>query len=129
MSLNLAELAAPFESALRERRLVLPRCDSCGKHFFYATVLCPHCHSDKHSWVPASGQATLYSYTEVYSAPAPELEVPYTVGVVDLREQVRMMTNIVGVPSAELRVGMPLRAGFSENWEGRPIVVFGPAES
>ena len=37
--------AQPYWDGLKENKLMLPKCDDCGKPFFYPRVLCPNCHS------------------------------------------------------------------------------------
>ena len=39
-------------------------------------------------------------------------EVPYNISIVELDEGVRMMSNIVGCPNADLQIGMPLEVTF-----------------
>ena len=73
--------------------------------------------------------ATLYSYTVVHRPLSSALRgrVPYVVGIVDLAEGVRMMTNIVDCPTDVVAIGMPLEVRFDTSWDGRPIPVFRPA--
>ncbi|XIE79333.1 Zn-ribbon domain-containing OB-fold protein [Streptomyces sp. SBR177] len=42
----------------------------------------------------------------------PGLRPPYAVGLVELAEGVRMISNIVGVPYDKVRIGMPVRLEF-----------------
>jgi uncharacterized OB-fold protein len=127
MSGTLADLAAPFFAACEEHRLVMPRCDACGELFFYPTVLCPYCHHSGHSWVDVTGDATLYTFTEIFRPLAEGMRTPYTVAVVELAEGVRMMSNVVDCPSENLQIGMRLRVDFRRNWEGRLLPMFIPA--
>jgi len=52
----------PYWAAAHEGRLVMPRCDDCGKYHFYPHPLCPFCSSAKLVWTPVSGRASLYSF-------------------------------------------------------------------
>jgi uncharacterized OB-fold protein len=54
--------------------------------------------------VAVEGHGTLYSFTEVQSAPA-GFEAPYVIGLVDLDCGGRVMGTVLG---AEPRVGMPV---------------------
>jgi uncharacterized protein len=129
MARNLAELSDPFFAAAAEGRLVIPRCDQCNRFFFYPTVLCPHCHTMGHTWVEAAGTARVYSFTAVYRAPAINVPTPYVVGVVELPEGIRMMTNIVDCSADDVSIGMPVKVRFGANWEGRQLPFFAPADS
>ena len=35
----------PYWEAARTERLVMPRCDDCGRYHFYPRTLCPQCSS------------------------------------------------------------------------------------
>jgi uncharacterized protein len=82
-----------FWSALEEGRLVVPRCNSCGRHSFPPMPSCPLCGSLDVSQDEVSGAGTIYSWATVHIAlnPAFEADVPYTVLVVDLREGGRLV--------------------------------------
>ena len=56
----------PYWAALRDGRLLLKLCASCGKHHFYPRPFCPHCWSDDVRWVEAGGGATLYTHSIVF---------------------------------------------------------------
>ncbi len=46
--------------------LRIQRCAACTRYVFYPRSICPHCFSDRLSWVVASGKGTIYSYTPVH---------------------------------------------------------------
>jgi uncharacterized OB-fold protein len=73
--------------------------------------ICPQCRSFNTGWKPASGRATLNSFTEVRHPVHPLLasQVPYIVTLVDLEEGVRLVSGIPPEETVALRVGMPLR--------------------
>ena len=91
-----SELTAPFWAAARERRLVRPRCNSCGRSFFTPQVACPVCLSEDWSYVDSAGRGTVYSFTVVHRAPSPALSAPYVLAVVELIDEGwSMLTNVV----------------------------------
>jgi uncharacterized OB-fold protein len=79
--------------------------------------------------VHASGRGTLYSFTVCHRPGMPGFgdEVPYVVALVELEEGVRMVANIVSVPAADVRIGMPLRAVFEPRGDGLVVPQFAPA--
>jgi len=89
--------------------LVLQRCTQCDQFQFYPRSLCATCAGDT-EWVPASGRGTLYTYTVIRQNRAEAFAdlSPYAVGIVELDEGVRMMSNIVDCAIDALVVGMPL---------------------
>jgi uncharacterized OB-fold protein len=85
--------------------LWLQRCRACSSTYFPPQPFCPSCSSDDIELVRASGQGFLYSYVITHRA-APGFEAPYVIGVVELDEGPRLLTNIVDVaPDPD---GLPL---------------------
>jgi uncharacterized protein len=89
--------------------LVLQRCAGCHQFQFYPRALCSSCAGET-EWVSASGRGTLYTYTVIRQNRSKAFAAlsPYAVGIVELDEGVRMMSNIVDCDVEDLRVGMPL---------------------
>ena len=116
----------PFWDAAREHRLLIQRCDECGRHQFYPRPFCAKCWSADIAWVEASGRARLYSYSIVHQndlPPFPE-RVPYVAAVVDLDEGPRMLSNVVDCPHDEIDVGMALEVEYRELNDDITIPVF-----
>jgi uncharacterized protein len=90
--------------------LLVQRCPSCGHHQFFPRALCMACAAEP-EWVRASGRGTLHTYTIIQQNRTPPFDAlsPYVVGIVELEEGPRMMTNVIGCDPSEVRVGMPLR--------------------
>jgi len=120
----------PYWEAAAQGSLLLRRCADCGRAHHYPREFCPHCWSEHVSWEPASGQATLYTWSVVHRNDLPPFGewVPYVAAVVDLAEGPRMMTEIVRAGPAELRAGMAVEVAFRD---GVPVFgpVFGPREN
>ena len=98
----------PYWDALREQKLIMPRCDDCGHHWFPPSFLCPKCSSSKWTWTQVSGRGRIFSfvvYHRVYH-PAFAGEVPYAVAVIELDEGPRMYSNVVGMPPDQLSCDM-----------------------
>jgi uncharacterized OB-fold protein len=91
--------------------LVLQRCTSCLQFQFYPRSLCTRCTGET-EWVEASGRGTLYTYTVIRQNRSGAFSAlsPYAVGIVQLEEGVRMMSNIVECELDDLYVDMPLQA-------------------
>ena len=121
----------PWWEAARQGKLLIVRCDTCGKPHFYPRPFCPHCGGDAVRWEEASGDATLYTWSVVRRNDLPPFgeRVPYVAAVVDLAEGPRMMTNVVGCPFDELRIGMALRVDFTEMGDDYRLPVFRPGDA
>lgn len=109
---QVSDLTRPWWNAARDGRLLLPRCDSCGRHFFRPEVACTHCFSTEWQWVAASGRGTLYSYSIIHRPPVPGFVTPVVFAIVELDEDVAMFSNIVQCPHEQLRIGMSLQVVF-----------------
>jgi len=96
----------PWWIALAEHRLLLPRCQVCGRAWFPATPGCPHCGANDFVLQEASGKGSLYSWVVVHRALSPAFseDVPYTIGLVELEEGARVFARLFGSPAASLRV-------------------------
>lgn len=115
--------------AARDGRLLIRRCEDCGVFSYYPRPFCPSCWSERVVWHQASGEATLYSWSVIYSNDQPPFKerVPYVAAVVDLAEGPRMMTNVVDCEFDDLRVDMALRVKFQPISDDFTIPVFAPA--
>jgi uncharacterized OB-fold protein len=101
---------APFWDGARGGELRIQRCAACGRFVFYPRAVCPHCMADSLAWVVATGRGSVYSFTVVHrTSDEFQSEVPFTVGLVELDEGVRMMARL---DIAEPVVGMPVQVVF-----------------
>ena len=113
---------AAYWDAAREHRLLIKQCDSCGEPFHYPRALCPFCLSDS-SWIEASGEGTIYSYTIVHLR-----DEAYVLAYVALAEGPVMMTNIVTPDPQSVRIGQPVRVSFAPTMGEDLAPVFVPVQ-
>jgi uncharacterized protein len=118
----------PFWDALARHELVVQRCGSCGRFFFPPSNRCQHCWSDDVAWEPVSGRGRLYSFTVFHRAYAAELadQLPYVVGVVELDEGPRLITNVVGCAPGDVRVDLPVEVVFDDLTDEVTLHAFRP---
>ena len=104
----------PFFEAAREHRLVVERCPDCKTLRFPARPICSRCLGRRSEWIPVSGRGTVYSFNVMHQVyhPGFAAEVPYSVVLVELEEGVRILSNVVDCPPAELRIGLPVEVVF-----------------
>jgi uncharacterized protein len=105
---------AVYQALLDQGVFALERCDACGRAHYSPRVLCPHCGSDALSWVESTGQGTVYSTTTI----APRGRVPYAVVLIDLDDGVRLMSNVVGIPAAQVAIGGRVRVQIESRETG-----------
>ncbi len=119
--------SAPYYAAALEGRVLVQRCDRCGRHQLYGRALCTACGGPV-QWVEASGRGTVYTFTVIrqqYARPFRD-HLPYVVALVDLAEGPRVMTNIVGCEPDQVWIGMPVVARCEPVSDRAGIVLFAP---
>ncbi|HUI28311.1 MAG TPA: Zn-ribbon domain-containing OB-fold protein [Candidatus Kryptonia bacterium] len=107
----------PFWEAAKQRKLRIQRCRDCAQHYFYPRPLCPHCLSRNVEWIEASGRGTLHSFVINHRAPRGfPATGPFIIGIVQLDEGPKMMSNIVGIAAdpKQLRCDMPVEVVFED---------------
>ncbi len=87
----------------------------------------PNTQSTDYDWVVASGRGRLYSHTVVHHPQVPAFDYPLIVGLVELDEGVRIVSNLVGVQPDHLEIGMPLEACFVDTHDDVTLHQFRPA--
>ncbi len=78
-------------------------------------------------WKVASGRGTLYSYAVPHYPHVPAFDYPILVGLVELEEGVRMVSNIVACTREQLEVGMPLEVCWLQADDDVVLPQFQPA--
>ena len=119
-----------FWDAAAEHKLMIQQCNDCGQHIHPPRPICRKCLSTDLAPVEVSGRATLYSWTVAEQAFHPYFadKLPYVYATVELEEQsTKLITNIVGCPIGDLRVGMPLEVTFEPLGETITLPKFRPA--
>jgi uncharacterized OB-fold protein len=118
---------APFWSAAKEGRLVLPVCNHCHTAIWYPKTFCGACGTLDVDWKQASGSGTLYSFTQVHRGEGAYREVgSFILALVDLDEGPRILTNIVEVDPASLRIDQRVRVVFHDAGEEAALPRFVP---
>lgn len=133
--MTLASLArdaasAQFFDAAAEGVLLYQRCSACG----YAQLpigvsvrtRCRNCGRNEAAWTPASGAATLVSWTASPVRTAEGTEPGPVIGLVELQEGPWLETQLRGLTGAatELAEGAPFHVGFERPEGSEPIPVF-----
>jgi uncharacterized OB-fold protein/acyl dehydratase len=115
-----------FEGA-RQGKLLFQRCSSCGRLRHPPAPACASCRSFEWEAVTSSGRGRLYSYVVVHHPQVPAFDYPLVVGLAELEEGTRLVADVVGVPPAQVRIGMPLRTEFVAVDPELTLPVFRPA--
>ena len=121
----------PFWAGCKRGVLLIQRCARC-EHFRYPpSPICHSCLSPEHLWIEASGKGTLFSFVVAHRALDPywKGELPYLVGVIELAEGPRLLSNVVGVRVDQVKIGMALRVVFEPLTEEIVVPRFKPCSN
>lgn len=117
---------AAFIAAWQTGRVLLQRCQACGKTFFYPRPICPHCWSDKLSPHESTGRGTVVSFSRIYrpNDAAFDHEVPIVLAEVALAEGATMLARIVDCDPAAVRSGLEVEVSTDAAARGLPLPAF-----
>ncbi len=120
----------PFWDAARDHRIVIHRCATCRTFRWPPRPICRVCHSLDFEWAEVARRGTLHTWTVVVHQTVAGLPPPYVVGLVELEDvyRVRLLGNVVGVPSKNLRIGMPMQTVFEAVTPTVTLINWGPIE-
>lgn len=98
-------------------RLMIHRCGACQRFFHPPAPICPSCSSLDVTPQATSGCGRIATYTINHQAWKPELAAPYVVAIVELDDQpgLRLLSNVVGLPPDQVRIGMPVQITFEQH--------------
>jgi len=120
-----------FYRFVSEKRLMAAKCNECGTVLLPPKPMCTKCLSTHLKWIELEGAGKLLSYTVIYIAPEQFQSItPYSVGIVELQNGLRLPGMIRDVDAEEIRVGMDLKIDFdtsaSSQWPAWPRYFFRP---
>ncbi len=125
------EVTRFFWDGIANHKLLILRCDHCGKYIHWPRDVCRFCLSTQLTPREVSGRAVLDTWTEPYQSPHPWFQhrVPFVLAVVELPEQedLKMVTNIIDCPADDLCLGMALVVDFVQVAPGLTLPMFKPA--
>ena len=114
-----------FRCELAAGKVVLPKCNACGRFHFFPRVVCPHCYGTSFAWREASSRGEIHTTTIIRRPP--DQGGDYNVCIVELEEGVRMMSRVEGVAPSDVRIGMAVTA-YAGKIDGTPAMLCRPEE-
>jgi uncharacterized OB-fold protein len=106
-----------FWDGVRERRLLVQRCDGCGALRHPPRPMCPTCHSLAWRAIESSGRGTILSAVVVRHPRYPWFETDPVVALVELEEGWRLVSNLLGVASVDDVMGQAVAVVY-EDFDG-----------
>lgn len=112
---------AQHQAALNAGRFQIQHCTACARHVYFPRELCPHCGGMALQFVDPAGGGAVYATTSVRRKT--EAGGDYNVCMVRLDEGVQLMGRVEGLATADVRVGLRVKA-VVQQIDGRGVVVF-----
>jgi uncharacterized OB-fold protein len=124
----ISSLNRPFWVGLQHRELRLQKCESCGKIWYPPAPLCPSCWSRKITWTRLSGRGRVNSWVVFHQSyfRGFDNELPYNVAEVELEEGPRLLTNLIGIATDQIRAELPVEVVFEDATEEVTLAKFKP---
>ena len=125
--------AKPFWDAAAEQKLMIQRCQECNAWVWTPRPSCNECGSERVEWTQVSGKGEVYSFTVIRqvvgraASKAFEPDIPYVIAWVDLDEGPRLITNIIGCPVENVKLGMKVSVQFEKASEKVWLPKFKPS--
>jgi len=97
----------------------------CGALHHPPMVRCPRCGAYDLGWVVASGRGRVYSHVEPVHPKIPSFDYPLIVGLIELEEGTRLLSNVIDVEEEFVEIGMDVELVIQE-MNGVELPVFRP---
>jgi uncharacterized protein len=120
---------AGFWEGVRDGRFLIQRCTGCDTLRFPWLPGCNACGAAEWDVVEAGGEGTVFSYVVMHHPPFPAFSPPYAVGLIELAEGVRVISDVVDVPYDKVRIGMPVELEFRTYDDELTLPVFRARDS
>ena len=116
----------PFFDGAAQGRLRLQVCKNCGRWSYPLMTVCGECGSREIEWRDACGRGTVFSHARLMRAyhPRHQDRLPLVLAQVDIEQGLRLMTNIIDIDPAQVRVGQAVEVAFETFEDGGILPVF-----
>ena len=101
-----------FWEGVKQGKLLIQRCKGCGDLHHPPGPVCPKCHSFEWDTVESSGKGEVYSFVVMHYPEVPPFEYPNPVGLIELEEGVRIISQLIGVKPGDVKIGQKVQVEF-----------------
>ena len=107
---------AEYYAFCKKHEVRFQRCKGCGTWRHVPREMCAKCASSDWEWAKSSGKGQVFSWTTVMQPMMAQFAdiVPYSPAVIELEEGVRMVSWLIDVAPAEMRLGLPVEVVFDD---------------
>ncbi len=115
--------------ACDEGRVLIQRCKSCQTLRHPPRPMCGECQSTEWDSIESSLDGEIYSFVEMHYPKFPGYQYPLIVAVISLAEGTRLVANVVGIDSAEVRIGLKVKGRVEQVDEKTMLPQFYPVDA
>jgi uncharacterized protein len=108
-------------------KLLIQRCGGCGTLRHPPRPMCPRCQSLEWDTVEASGRGTVHSFVVSHYPQVPAFDYPLAIGLIELDEGTRLVSNVIDIDPADVHVGMPVEVVFQAVDDELTLPLFRPS--
>ena len=108
-------------------KLLIQRCAGCGALRHPPRPMCPRCQSLDWDTVESSGKGVVYSFVVSHYPQVPAFDYPLAIGLIELEEGTRLVSNVIDVDPADVHVGMPVEVVFEAVEDDWKLPLFRPS--
>lgn len=116
-----------FWEGARRGELLIQRCAACRMLRHPPGPGCSSCGSLDWDTVASTGRGVVHSYAVHHYPPVPGFDYPLAIGLIDLEEGTRLVSNIVGIDPADIETGMGVEVTFESFGDDLVLPLFKPA--
>ena len=110
-----------------EGELHIQRCAECKTLRHPPRPMCGECQSLEWDSVVASGRGEVHSWVIMHHPPIPGYGFPIAVGLIDLEEGTRIVSNVVGCELDDVHIGMKVELSIENVDDELKLPLFKPA--
>lgn len=132
--------AAAFVDFLAQGKIMATRCKKCSREYYPPQMDCSSCLGDDMEWFECPTDGKLASFTQIMVLPEhfalPEPSVPFgkvlltpsPVGLLEVKEGIRIMGWVPKTSPDDLTVGEPMKASPRVLADGRVTIILEKSE-
>ncbi len=100
-----------FWENCKDKKLLFQKCSNCNKVRWPYSIVCPECYSFNYDYIESKGFGKIYSYVIYNVAFSDEFKdkIPYIVAIIQLKEGVKFLSNIINSNINEIKCDKPVK--------------------
>jgi len=117
-----------WRDGIEQGKLVIQQCSACGVLRHPPRPICGACQSMEWGHVESTGKGIVHSYVIMHHPPIPGYGFPIAVGLIDLEEGTRIVSNVVGCDLDDVHIGMKVELSIENVDDELKLPLFKPAK-